>query len=182
MAANGKDHPFEIVSKVWPIKTAKCEHRKVEVFNRADPEQLKEIFLKYASVVEDGEHYMTYRDLIQKYLNFLGENCDEFTLKLFASSVDTSRDGKISFTEFSRLLRLYCACLMPCMLAFQVFDRNGNGYLSCEIIDFHEEHALQAFRRRDKGDTGYINAKDFEEIMCKLKITLDPICKENLVT
>lgn len=51
------------------------------------------------------------------------------------------------------------------------------------IQDFHEEHALQAFRRRDKGDTGYINAKDFEEIMCKLKsYLLTPFVKENLVT
>ena len=53
----------------------------------------------------------------------------------------------------------------------------------CFSQDFHEEHALQAFRRRDKGDTGYINAKDFEEIMCKLKsYLLTPFVKENLVT
>lgn len=229
MAANGKDHLLEIVSKVWPIKTAQCEvkHRKVEVFKRADQDQLKDIFSKYASVVEDGEQYMTYGDLIQRYLGFLGQNCDEYTLTLFASSVDTSRDGKISFTEFQAFEALLCLPDAMYALAFQVFDRNGNGYLSCSefediikhttlyreipfkfdsefitlhfgkdkqrkityseftqlIHDFHEEHALQAFRRRDKGDTGSINPKDFEEIMCKLKsYLLTPFVKENLVT
>lgn len=49
--------------------------------------------------------------------------------------------------------------------------------------DFHEEHALQAFRRLDADKTGYISAMDFENIMISLKsYLLTPFVKENLVT
>lgn len=48
--------------------------------------------------------------------------------------------------------------------------------------DFNEEHALQAFRKFDTDDNGYINAKDFEEIMVSLKsYLLTPLVKDNLV-
>jgi Ca2+-binding EF-hand superfamily protein len=54
----------------------------------------------------------------------------------------------------------------------------------CVLLqDFHDEHAWQAFRRRDKGNTGYITAKDFEEIMLNLKsYLLTPFTRDNLVT
>lgn len=53
----------------------------------------------------------------------------------------------------------------------------------CFLQDFHEEHAVQAFRSLDKGKTGYISAKDFEDIMCSLKpYLLTPFTRENLVT
>lgn len=50
-------------------------------------------FLQYASVAEGEEKFMTYSDFIQKYLGLLDpSNYNEYTLQLFGSSVDTSRD------------------------------------------------------------------------------------------
>ena len=49
--------------------------------------------------------------------------------------------------------------------------------------DFHDEHALQAFRKFDKDNNGYITAKDFEEIMVSLKsYLLTPFVRDNIVT
>ena len=51
------------------------------------------------------------------------------------------------------------------------------------VQDFHDEHAWQAFRRLDKGNTGSITPKDFEEIMLSLKAyLLTPLTRENLIT
>ena len=48
--------------------------------------------------------------------------------------------------------------------------------------DFHEEHALQAFRRMDKDDRGYINTVQFVDIMTTLKqALLTDFVKDNLI-
>jgi Ca2+-binding EF-hand superfamily protein len=49
--------------------------------------------------------------------------------------------------------------------------------------DFHEEHALQAFRKYDKDNCGNISAKDFEHLMVTLKsFLLSEFVRENIVT
>ncbi|KAK3106010.1 hypothetical protein FSP39_010838 [Pinctada imbricata] len=219
---------LEIVSKIWPVKTVACDQKKVELFKRADPDHLREIFSKYASIEEDGEKYMSYGDLMQRYLNFLDpKDYNDYTQTLFASSVDTSRDQKISFTEFQAFEAVLCLPDAMYALAFQIFDRNGNGFITCDefediikhttlqhhlpfnfdcdfiklhfgkdksrkvsyseftqlLHDFHDEHASQAFRRRDLKNQGSINAKDFEEIMMSLKsYMLTDFVRDNLVT
>lgn len=202
---------------------------EVELLKRAEHEHLKEIFQKYASgTTSNGERYMTYNDLIQRYLQLLDlDNYNEYTLQLFGSSVDTSRDNMISFAEFQAFEALLCLPDAMYALAFQIFDRNGNGHITCDefediikhttlnreipfdfdcefiklhfgkkkdrkityreftqlIHDFHEEHALQAFRKYDKDDTGNINAKDFEHLMVTLKsFLLSEFVRDNIVT
>ena len=50
------------------------------------------------------------------------------------------------------------------------------------LKDFNEEHAQQAFRKFDTDNNGYINAKEFEEIMVSLKsYLLTPLVQDNLV-
>ncbi|CAI9722151.1 calcium-binding mitochondrial carrier protein Aralar2-like isoform X1 [Octopus vulgaris] len=207
---------------------ADCEARKIDVFKRADTEKLREIFLKYASRNIQDEHFMTYDDFVLRYLQVLKpDKYDDYTLKLFASSADTTRDQLISFHEFQAFEALLCLPDALYALAFTIFDQNGNGYITCDefvniikhttlhskipfnfdgdflqlhfgkeknrkvsyaeftqlIHDFHEEHALQAFKRLDDDKTGYISAMDFETIMISLKsYLLTPFVRDNLVT
>ncbi|KAH9514273.1 hypothetical protein Btru_028563 [Bulinus truncatus] len=225
---------LDIVSKVWPIaiRKAKCESPKKSsdelMIKRADSDELRAVFEKYASKTVQGEKYMSYSDFVLNYLQLLdAENYDTYTHKVFGSCVDTSRDELISFSEFQGFEALLCAPDAMYGLAFQIFDRNGNGYITHDefqdiikhttlhsyipfdfesefiklhfgkdksrkvayadftqlIHDFHEEHAWQAFRRRDKTNSGYISAKDFEEILLTLKsYLLSPFVKENIVS
>lgn len=47
----------------------------------------------------------------------------------------------------------------------------------------HEEHAIQAFKRYDKSNTGHITAIDFAHIMKSIKSHLvTPFVKEHLVS
>lgn len=63
---------------------------------------------------------MTYTDLIQRYLQLLDiDNYNEYTLQLFGSSVDTSRD---KYVETS--------CL-PCMYVCMYVETS---YLPCNVI------------------------------------------------
>ena len=62
--------------------------------NRANPERLREIFKKYATIEKDGEHFMTADNFIRSYLGLYTEpEYNEKTVKLLANIVDTSKDG-----------------------------------------------------------------------------------------
>lgn len=50
--------------------------------------------LQYASVVEDGEHYMTPRDFVQRYLGLHSQpQHNPKTVELIAGVADTTKDG-----------------------------------------------------------------------------------------
>ncbi|XP_013413713.1 calcium-binding mitochondrial carrier protein Aralar1 [Lingula anatina] len=221
-----------MVSKIWPNKfKAQCESRSeptsTQWIKRADTERLREIFMKYASVEVKGEKYMSYSDFIRKYLGMLPEeNHNEETLRLLGNVVDTTKDGKISFTEFQAFEALLSLPDAMYELAFQLFDTNGTGAVSYDefeqvlshttlhqyipfdfktdfvnlhfgrdkrrevsyaeftqiLHDFHEEHALQAFRRFDVDHTGFITPLQFYDILTSLKShLLTPAVKENVV-
>ncbi|GFR64060.1 calcium-binding mitochondrial carrier protein Aralar1, partial [Elysia marginata] len=132
---------LDIVSKVWPIglQTAQCESAKkpqIELVKRSEADVLRVVFEKYASKEVAGEKFMTYSDLIHNYLQLLDpSNYDPYTYNVLATCVDTSRDGLISFSEFQGFEALLCAPDAMYALAFQIFDRNGNGYITCDEFE-----------------------------------------------
>ena len=40
---------------------------------------------------------------------------------------------------------------------------------SCQFQDFHEEHAVQAFKKNDSDHSGFISALDFNDVMLSIK-------------
>ncbi|KAK9736869.1 EF-hand domain pair [Popillia japonica] len=181
---------------------------------RANPDQLLEIFNKYASVEKNGEKLMTPEDFIRRYLGlFEGSDFNADSVRLLASIVDTSKDGYISYSEFQAFEGLLCYPDALYKTAFQLFDVNGNGLVSfsefVEVMkktelhqripfniespfvqlyfgknkqrvisysefsqflhDFHEEYAIEGFRRADKDGTGFISVHDFQDIMISIK-------------
>ncbi|KAM3928171.1 electrogenic aspartate/glutamate antiporter SLC25A13, mitochondrial [Leptodactylus fuscus] len=108
---------------------------KVALTKRADPAELKTIFLKYASVVKDGEHYMSPFDFVRRYLNFLGDGePNPKTVQLLAGVVDQTKDGLISFQEFVAFESVLCAPDALFMVAFQLFDKTGKGEITFEDV------------------------------------------------
>lgn len=108
---------------------------KVQATKRADPHDLKNIFLKYASVVEDGEHYMTPRDFVQSYLGLHSQpQHNPKTVELLAGVADTTKDGLISFQEFLAFESVLCAPDALFIVAFQLFDKTGTGNISFENV------------------------------------------------
>uniref|UniRef100_A0A3B1J2A6 Solute carrier family 25 member 12 n=2 Tax=Astyanax mexicanus TaxID=7994 RepID=A0A3B1J2A6_ASTMX len=108
---------------------------KVQSTKRADPNELKEIFLKHASVVEDGEHYMTPKDFVQNYLGLHTQpNHNPKTVQLIAGVADTTKDGLISFQEFLAFESVLCVPDALFIVAFQLFDKTGTGDISFENV------------------------------------------------
>ncbi|XP_068427865.1 calcium-binding mitochondrial carrier protein Aralar1 [Clinocottus analis] len=108
---------------------------KVQATKRADPHGLKTIFLKYASVVEDGERYMTPRDFVQSYLGLHTQpQHNHKTVELIAGVADTTKDGLISFQEFQAFESVLCAPDALFIVAFQLFDKTGTGNISFENV------------------------------------------------
>ncbi|KAI9530168.1 hypothetical protein NQZ68_004185 [Dissostichus eleginoides] len=108
---------------------------KVQSTKRADPHDLKAIFLKYASVLEDGEHYMTPGDFVQKYLGLHAQpQHNPKTVELIAGVADTTKDGLISFQEFLAFESVLCAPDALFIVAFQLFDKTGTGDISFENV------------------------------------------------
>uniref|UniRef100_A0A8C9X239 Solute carrier family 25 member 12 n=1 Tax=Sander lucioperca TaxID=283035 RepID=A0A8C9X239_SANLU len=91
--------------------------------------------LQYATVVEDGEHYMTPRDFVQSYLGLHAQpQHNPKTVELIAGVADTTKDGLISFQEFQAFESVLCAPDALFIVAFQLFDKTGTGNISFENV------------------------------------------------
>ncbi|XP_077583606.1 electrogenic aspartate/glutamate antiporter SLC25A12, mitochondrial-like [Stigmatopora nigra] len=102
---------------------------------RADPSELKAAFLKYASVVVDGEHCMTPKDFVQRFLGLQTQpQHNPKTVGLIAGVADTTKDGLISFQEFLAFETVLCAPDALFIVAFQLFDKTGTGTVSFENV------------------------------------------------
>jgi solute carrier family 25 aspartate/glutamate transporter 12/13 len=98
---------------------------------RADTDQLRIIFDKYANAEVDGETYMTDEDFIVGYLKLFPEkNYNEDSAKVLCGILDQSKDGFISFNEFAAFEGRLCIPDALYRTAFQLFDTNGNGSVS----------------------------------------------------
>ncbi|KER32177.1 hypothetical protein T265_01787 [Opisthorchis viverrini] len=109
--------------------------------HRANADSLRNVFLKYASVVTNGEHYMTSKDFVIHFLRLIEEqNNNQISVNCLARAADTTKDGLISFDEFLALEALLCTSDALYALAFEIFDSKGRGYL--EFEDFKDVFQL----------------------------------------
>ncbi|POI35154.1 hypothetical protein CIB84_001094, partial [Bambusicola thoracicus] len=100
----------------------------VALTKRADPAELKTIFLKYASVEKNGEFFMSPNDFVTRYLKIIGDGLPNAnTVQLLAGVVDQTKDGLISFQEFVAFESVLCAPDALFIVAFQLFDKTGKG-------------------------------------------------------
>ncbi|XP_063285797.1 electrogenic aspartate/glutamate antiporter SLC25A12, mitochondrial [Pelobates fuscus] len=107
----------------------------VKYTKRADPNELKSIFLKYASVEQDGEHYMTPCDFVQKYLVLHTDpNYNPKSVELLGGVADSTKDGLISFQEFLAFESVLCAPDAMFIVAYQLFDKSGTAEVTFENV------------------------------------------------
>ncbi|XP_030887008.1 calcium-binding mitochondrial carrier protein Aralar2-like isoform X2 [Leptonychotes weddellii] len=108
---------------------------KVVLTKRADPAELRTIFLKYASIEKNGEFFMSPNDFVTRYLNIFGESQpNPKTVELLSGVVDQTKDGLISFQEFVAFESVLCAPDALFMVAFQLFDKTGKGEVTFEDV------------------------------------------------
>ncbi|GAB5568554.1 calcium-binding mitochondrial carrier protein Aralar2 isoform X2 [Prionailurus iriomotensis] len=108
---------------------------KVVLTKRADPAELRTIFLKYASIEKNGEFFMSPNDFVTRYLNIFGESQpNPKTVELLSGVVDQTKDGLISFQEFVAFESVLCAPDALFMVAFQLFDKAGKGEVTFEDV------------------------------------------------
>ncbi|KAA8588148.1 hypothetical protein FQN60_001342 [Etheostoma spectabile] len=101
----------------------------------------------YASVVEDGEHYMSPKDFVQSYLGLHAQpQHNPKTVELIAGVADTTKDGLISFQEFQAFESVLCAPDALFIVAFQLFDKTGTGNISFGMyMEMHAENVRDIF-------------------------------------
>ena len=93
---------------------------------RADQLRLRQVFLKYASVSEGGELFLTYEDFLVKFLGLLPKQFyNRETLGLYGGVLDLGKDGSslISFKEFAVFEGHLCRPDALYRATFQLFDR-----------------------------------------------------------
>ncbi|XP_070792355.1 electrogenic aspartate/glutamate antiporter SLC25A12, mitochondrial [Pituophis catenifer annectens] len=108
---------------------------KVQTTKRADPNELRNIFLQYATVEQSGERYMTPEDFVRRYLGLYTEpHYNPKTVDLLAGVADQTKDGLISFQEFLAFESVLCTPDAMFIVAFQLFDKSGNGEVTFENV------------------------------------------------
>lgn len=68
---------------------------------------------------------------------------------------------KIPFNMDSPFIQLYFGKDKKRLVSYNEFSQF--------LHDFHEEYAIEGFRRADKNGTGFISVLDFQEIMTSIK-------------
>uniref|UniRef100_A0A2K6FS68 Solute carrier family 25 member 12 n=1 Tax=Propithecus coquereli TaxID=379532 RepID=A0A2K6FS68_PROCO len=90
---------------------------------------------QYASTEVDGEHYMTPEDFVQRYLGLYNDpNSNPMIVQLLAGVADQTKDGLISYQEFLAFESVLCAPDSMFIVAFQLFDKSGNGEVTFENV------------------------------------------------
>ncbi|XP_071603459.1 electrogenic aspartate/glutamate antiporter SLC25A12, mitochondrial isoform X2 [Heliangelus exortis] len=117
---------------------------EVQLTKRADPAELRNIFLQYASVEKDGEHFMTPEDFVQKYLGlYTDPRYNPKTVQLLAGVADQTKDGLISYQEFLAFESVLCTPDAIFIVAFQLFDKTGNGEVTfANVKEIFEQTTL----------------------------------------
>uniref|UniRef100_A0A674CAZ3 Solute carrier family 25 member 13 n=1 Tax=Salmo trutta TaxID=8032 RepID=A0A674CAZ3_SALTR len=102
---------------------------------RADPTELKAIFIKYASIQKNDEAFMSPEDFVARFLYAHTDIrlSDEAT-SLVAGVVDQKKDGLISFQEFVAFESVLCAPDALYVVAFLLFDKTGKGAATYEDV------------------------------------------------
>lgn len=73
----------------------------------------------------------------------------------------TDLQRKIPFNMDSPFIQLYFGKDKKRLVTYNEFSQF--------LHDFHEEYAIEGFRRADKGGSGFISILDFQEIMISIK-------------
>uniref|UniRef100_A0A915ALK9 EF-hand domain-containing protein n=2 Tax=Parascaris univalens TaxID=6257 RepID=A0A915ALK9_PARUN len=164
-------------ANVVPLRRASCEvncasARQMPIA-RADSDALLAIFNEYASKVKNGVRYMTAEDFIRRYLGLYTEdNYNRETVRILAGAADRTKDGDISFEEFSAFESLLCSPDALYLTAFEVFDKNASASITCDefekIIrhtrplvemdfDFNSDFIKRYFGTDKKRSLGYLD-------------------------
>ncbi|UJR23324.1 hypothetical protein I4U23_026338 [Adineta vaga] len=107
------------------------------VISSADRTELSTVFNRYAHHEYHGERYMTPHEFLQDYLGYLkGDNIDPTTLDILSALVDLNKDQKITITEFTNFESLLLASDSLYRLAFQLFDRRGQGFITFDDFQY----------------------------------------------
>uniref|UniRef100_W5MYN3 Solute carrier family 25 member 13 n=1 Tax=Lepisosteus oculatus TaxID=7918 RepID=W5MYN3_LEPOC len=108
---------------------------KVVLPKRADPAELKSIFLKYASIQKNDDRFMSPEDFVAHFLHARTDmKLSLKAVELLAGVVDQTKDGMISFQEFLAFESVLCAPDALFLVAFQLFDKTGNGETTFEDV------------------------------------------------
>uniref|UniRef100_A0A8C1YVG6 Solute carrier family 25 member 13 n=1 Tax=Cyprinus carpio TaxID=7962 RepID=A0A8C1YVG6_CYPCA len=90
---------------------------------------------QYASVERNGEYFMSPEDFVSRFLHALTDiKLSKEATVLLAGVVDQTKDGLISFQEFLAFESVLCAPDALFMVAFQLFDKAGNGIATFEDV------------------------------------------------
>lgn len=161
---------------------AQCESLHGHYLKPADPNELRKIFNKYATVEQEGEKFMTPVNLIRDYLGMQKvDDYNETTLGLLAGCVDQTKDGLISFSEFLAFEALLCDPSAQHKIVFQLFDLDGKGSVTFDefenvikkttffnkiIFDFDTEFVKTYFGKEKKA---HVRFDDFSHLLQDLE-------------
>uniref|UniRef100_A0AAR2ITM2 EF-hand domain-containing protein n=1 Tax=Pygocentrus nattereri TaxID=42514 RepID=A0AAR2ITM2_PYGNA len=88
-----------------------------------------------SSVEKNGEHYMSPEDFVSKFLHAHTDiKLSKEATALLAGVVNQTKNGLISFQEFVAFESVLCAPDALFMVAFQLFDKTGNGVATFDDV------------------------------------------------
>ncbi|XP_072943884.1 troponin C, isoallergen Bla g 6.0101-like isoform X2 [Epargyreus clarus] len=120
-------------------------------------------------------------DMIGTILEMLGHDLDEDTLKEIINEVDQDGSGQLEFSEFCTLAAKFLteevddeAMLAELREAFRLYDKEGNGYITTEVLKeifreldntLSENDLNNMIEEIDTDGSGTVDFDEFLEVM-----------------
>ena len=109
----------------------------------------------------------------------LGYSPANHEIKRILEEYDVDKSGDLDFEEYVNLLSAWVEeDELQLLEAFKVFDRNGDGYVTCSELrhalctfgeqKFDEKELLELFQMLDENNDGFIIYEEFMRYMCEI--------------
>lgn len=141
-------------------------------------EELKEIRKNFQMMDKDGNGKITRDELMQEYSKVMGFSKAEQTVDRIIAQLDQDGDGNIDYTEFlvSCGKNLQKISQDNLVIAFNLFDLDGNGFITSEELrevlengQITEENVWEEIlKEADTNGDGQIDLKEFIKFMSKI--------------
>lgn len=137
--------------------------------------ELNELRIAFQSLDKNGDGRVSREELLEKYQSTISVGTAEQDVRQIMSRVDTNNSGFIDYSEFlhASLDQAKHLSQKNLQTAFELFDKDGNGKISCEELkgmmmeagDKGNKRWKEVIREVDENGDGEIDLREFEKLV-----------------
>ncbi|CAD8124701.1 unnamed protein product [Paramecium sonneborni] len=143
-------------------------------------EEKNQLMQAFKEMDQNGDGILTKEEILETYKKYMDDETALQEVQKIMGLVDMDGSGTIDYTEFiiASMDRKKAVQLEKLKEAFQIFDKDGNGFISeleikevlgPSLTGIDEKYWLDMIKEIDRNGDGQISFEEFCEMMMKIK-------------